>query len=169
MAGNTGNVGGASSAQGNVGFPESAQPTPLANPGAAEPLVSQFNQSSSGAGYGTDQNSSGQDPSGQFGADGTCTRQVGFLFKRRCGRTSAAGCSHCQNGRVNNDPFFYDYDTYYPGYGSYRRGYWGHSYYRDRDRYYYDANRRSTDFTEADGESFEHEGDQDYEMDLDAS
>ena len=164
MAGNTGNAGGVSSAQGNVGFPEAAQPTPLANPGAAEPLVSQFNQSSSGASYGTGQNSSG--PSG---ANGTCNRQVGFLFKRRCGRPTLPGESYCQNCQGNDDPFFYDYDTYYPGYGSYRRGYWGHSYYRDRDRNYYDANRRSTDFTEADGESFEHEGDQDYEMDLDAS
>ena len=156
----------------NVGVPLPPQPTsslaapaPVASPAsypspsASHPLTSSLNQTNTGQTL----------TNGQFDLDGTCNRQVGFLFKRRCGRTSTAGCSHCQNGRSQDDPFFYDYDTYYPGYGRYNRGYWGHSYYRDRHRYYYDSDRRSTDFTEADGESFEQEGDQDYEMDLDAS
>ena len=105
----------------------------------------------------------------QFAPDGTCDRQVVFLFKRRCGRRSTSGCPHCQSGQIVDDPFFYDYETYYPGYGNYRRGYWGHDYYRNRDRYAYDSHNRSIDFTEADAASFEEEGDRDYEMDLDAS
>ncbi|MDA0267846.1 MAG: FHA domain-containing protein [Cyanobacteria bacterium] len=105
-----------------------------------------------------------------FGPDGTCDRQIGFLVKRRCGRTSTAGCPHCRNGQVatDTDPYRDDYDLY-PGYGHYGRNYWGYHYYSNRDRYYYDPASRQVDFTEADAASFEDESDQDYEMDLDAS
>lgn len=103
-------------------------------------------------------------------SDGTCDRQIGFLVKRRCGRTSTAGCPHCRNGQVpiDQDPYMDDYDLY-PGYGRYGRNYWGYDYYSNRDRYYYDPDSRRVDFTEADAASFEDETDQDYEMNLDAS
>lgn len=105
-----------------------------------------------------------------MGADGTCNKQVGFLIKRRCGRTTPAGCKFCRNGQVKLDQSLYadDYNLY-PNYGSYRGSYWGSNYYYNRDRYYYDSSNRRVDFTEADGASFEDESDQDYEMDLDAS
>lgn len=99
-----------------------------------------------------------------------CDRQVGFLFKRRCGRTSTSGCPHCDEGRAADDydPYFYEHN-YYPGYGLYTRGYWGSNYYYERDRYSYDPDTRSIDFTEADAEAFEQEGDMDYEQSFDAS
>lgn len=105
-----------------------------------------------------------------FGPDGTCDRMVGFLFKRRCGRTTTEGCPHCRNGQVaaDHDPYFYDYNLY-PGYGYYGHGHWGHSYYSHRDRYFYNADNRSVDFTEADAAALEAETDTDYEMDLEAS
>lgn len=100
---------------------------------------------------------------------GGCDRKVGFLFKRRCGRTSRVGCPYCDQATTTADPYFYDEYTYYPGYGTYGRGYWGHSYYVNRHHYYYDAERGRTDFTEADAAAFEAENDQDYEMDMGAS
>lgn len=107
-----------------------------------------------------------------LGTDGKCDRQVGFLFKRRCGRTSTIGCRDCDNGRRSEQDTDADYqDDYdlYPGYGNYGRNYWGYHYYSNRDRYYYDPESRRVDFTEADGVSFEDEADRDYEMTLDAS
>ncbi len=105
-----------------------------------------------------------------FGADGTCDRKVGFLFKRRCGRTTTEGCPDCRNGQLAPDHDLYADDyAYYPSYGNYRRGYWGSEYYYNRDRYYYDPNTRNVDFNESDAASFAQEGDNDYEMDLDAS
>ena len=105
-----------------------------------------------------------------WAADGTCNRQIGFLIKRRCGRTTSEGCRYCRNGQVDEseDPYRDDYDLY-PGYGRYGRSYWGYHYYSNRDRYYYDPDSRRVDFTEADAASFENERDQDYEVDLDAS
>ncbi|MFK8184184.1 MAG: FHA domain-containing protein [Phormidesmis sp.] len=105
-----------------------------------------------------------------FGPDGTCTHKVGFLFKRRCGRTTTQGCPDCQNGQIdpNRDRYRHDYD-YYPGYGRYGRGYWGHDYYYHRHHYHYDPHSRDVDFNESDAASFAEEGDRDYEMDLDAS
>ena len=101
---------------------------------------------------------------------GTCDRKVGFLFKRRCGRTTTAGCPDCQNGRLPPDHDLYQDDySLYPGFGNYGRNYWGYHYYTNADRYYYDPNSRRVDFTEADAASFEEESDQDYEMTLDAS
>lgn len=106
----------------------------------------------------------------QFGPDGRCDRKVGFLFKRRCGRTTTEGCQYCQNGRqpAGYDPYTDDYGLF-PGYGHYGRHHWGYHYYSNRDRYYYDPASRRVDFTEADGKSFEEEEDQGYEMDLEAS
>ena len=106
----------------------------------------------------------------QFGPDGLCNRKVGFLFKRRCERTTTSGCPDCRNGQIDpdQDPYADDY-AYYPNYGYYGYGAWGNSYYRDRDYYSYNASTRNVDFNESDAASFEREGDQDYEMDLDAS
>ncbi|WP_008309708.1 FHA domain-containing protein [Leptolyngbya sp. PCC 6406] len=103
-----------------------------------------------------------------FGADGICDRKIGFLVKRRCGRTTTEGCTHCQNGRVPLDQTLYrdDYDLY-PGYGQYGRNYWGYHYYTGH--HFGSGSSRSNDFTEADAASFESDQDQDYEMDLDAS
>ena len=105
-----------------------------------------------------------------MGADGTCNNKVGFLIKRRCGRTTTAGCKFCRNGQVDPGRDLYEDDyNLYPDYGYYGRSAWGSRYYYNRDRYYYDSSNRRVDFTEADGASFENESDQDYEMDLDAS
>ena len=103
----------------------------------------------------------------QFNAQGECDRMVGFLFKRRCGRTSQVGCPYCHGGQVNEDPYFYE-RSYYSGYGSYQHGYWGSSYYANRDTYYYNSDR-NVDFTDADSASFERELDTDYERDMGAS
>ena len=105
-----------------------------------------------------------------FGADGTCQRQVGFLFKRRCGRTSTKGCRDCQNGRLNSERDLYAEEyAWYESFGDYSVGNWGDAYYYDRDRYSYDPATRNVDFNESDAASFEEEGDHDYEMELDAS
>lgn len=103
----------------------------------------------------------------EFDTEG-CDRQVGFLIKRRCGRTSPVSCNYCNNGRQSNDPYYDDYAGY-PGYGRYDSGYWGHSYYHDRDRYYYDTNRDNVDFTDADNVSLRDERDVDYEEAMGAS
>jgi len=89
-----------------------------------------------------------------------CDRMVGFLFKRRCGRTDTTNCPDCNA--------LYDDDyAYYPEYGSYR--YWGSSYYHDRDRYSYDPETGNVDFTEADSISLETERDSDFETNMGAS
>jgi pSer/pThr/pTyr-binding forkhead associated (FHA) protein len=90
-----------------------------------------------------------------------CDRMVGFLFKRRCGRTDTTGCPHCQ-------PTYEEDYAYYSGYGNYRSG-WGSGYYYNRDRYYYDSDTASVDFTEADAMSLETESDHDYETNMGAS
>ena len=97
-----------------------------------------------------------------------CDRMVGFLFKRRCNRTSSVGCPHCNNGELNQDPYLYE-RSYYPGYGRYDSGYWGSTYYYDRDQYYYNSATGTVDFTEADNASFENEADTDFEQDMGAS
>ncbi|MCC5640513.1 FHA domain-containing protein [Nostoc sp. CHAB 5844] len=89
-----------------------------------------------------------------------CDRMVGFLFKRRCGRTDTTNCLDC------NASYDHDY-AYYPEYGSYR--YWGSSYYHDRDRYDYDPETGNVDFTEADSISLETERDTNFETNMGAS
>jgi hypothetical protein len=91
-----------------------------------------------------------------------CDRMVGFLFKRRCGRTEKTGCPHC------NESYQDDY-AYYGEYGNYRSGNWGHNYYEDRDRYCYDPETGNVDFTEADSVSLENESDADFERNMGAS
>jgi hypothetical protein len=91
-----------------------------------------------------------------------CDRMVGFLFKRRCGRTDRTDCPYC------NESYEEDY-AYYSGYGNYRSGYWGSDYYYERDRYSYDPNTGNVDFTEADAMSFENENDADFESNMGAS
>jgi pSer/pThr/pTyr-binding forkhead associated (FHA) protein len=94
--------------------------------------------------------------------DALCDRMVGFLFKRRCGRTDKTGCPHC------NESYENDY-AYYGEYGNYSSGNWGHNYYQDRDRYYYDPETGNVDFTEADSVSLENESDADFERNMGAS
>jgi FHA domain len=96
---------------------------------------------------------------------GKCDRMVGFLFKRRCDRTSSLGCTYCEN----NAPYFYQEYSYYPDYGNYNRGNWGYEYYHDRDCYSYNRDTGNVDFTEADNASLEMEGDEDFELDMGAS
>jgi hypothetical protein len=95
-----------------------------------------------------------------------CDRKVGFLFKRRCGRTSRVGCPHCDEGGLSSDPYFYEYNAY-PGYGSYQQGSWGYTYSIHSQGG--SSGRGQADFTEADAAAFESESDQDYEMDMGAS
>ncbi|MBD2206422.1 FHA domain-containing protein [Calothrix sp. FACHB-1219] len=90
-----------------------------------------------------------------------CDRMVGFLFKRRCGRTDRTGCPDC------NQTYADDY-AYYSEYGNYRSG-WGRDYYEDRGRYSYDPETGDVDFTEADAVSLETERDADFESDMGAS
>lgn len=93
---------------------------------------------------------------------GECDRMIGFLFKRRCGRTDTTGCPHC------HPTYEQDY-AYYSGYGNYHSGSWGSSYYYNRDRYEYDSETGNIDFTEADAMSLENEYDTDYETNMGAS
>ncbi|MBD2387321.1 FHA domain-containing protein [Cylindrospermum sp. FACHB-282] len=88
-----------------------------------------------------------------FTASRECDRMIGFLFKRRCGRTDTTDCPHC------NQSYETDY-AYYSDYGDYRSGYWGSDYYNQR---------RNIDFTEADGASLEDESDTDFERNMGAS
>ncbi|MDF5719582.1 MAG: FHA domain-containing protein [Rhizonema sp. PD37] len=96
-----------------------------------------------------------------------CDHMVGFLFKRRCGRTDKTNCADC-NESDNNDPYFYEY-SYYETYGNYRSGHWGSDYYHNRDRYHYDPSTGNVDFTDADSVSFENERDVDFERHMGAS
>ena len=102
-----------------------------------------------------------------------CQKQVGFLFKRTCDRTTAVGCPHCSDTAgddLNNSGSYSEY-VYYSNYGSYDNDYdtWGYDYYRRRDYYYYDHHHRRVGFTEADNRAFETEGDRDFEQDYSAS
>ncbi|BAY31249.1 Forkhead-associated protein [Nostoc carneum NIES-2107] len=90
-----------------------------------------------------------------------CDRMVGFLFKRRCGRTDRTGCPYCEQSYEE------DY-AYYSEYGNYRSG-WGRDYYDDRDRYSYDPETGDVDFTEADAVSVEAQSDAEFETDMGAS
>ncbi|QLE56995.1 FHA domain-containing protein [Nostoc sp. TCL26-01] len=95
-------------------------------------------------------------------SSGECDRMVGFLFKRRCGRTDRIDCPHC------NPTYQEDY-AYYSGYGDYHSGCWGSDYYYNRDRYYYNPETGNVDFTEADAMSLENEYDGDFEQNMGAS
>lgn len=88
-----------------------------------------------------------------------CDRMVGFLFKRRCGRTDRTNCPYC------NESYTEDY-AYYPDYGSYRYG-WGSNYYRENNYSYNETN--NVDFTEADAISLEDERNTDFETNMGAS
>ncbi|MDZ7958947.1 MAG: FHA domain-containing protein [Aulosira sp. DedQUE10] len=90
-----------------------------------------------------------------------CDRMVGFLFKRRCGRTDRTDCPYCEQSYED------DY-AFYSEYGNYRSG-WGRDYYDDRDHYSYDPETGNVDFTEADAVSLEAERDADFESDMGAS
>ncbi len=100
---------------------------------------------------------------------GKCNRMVGFLFRRRCDRTSRIGCPYCGSSEVDNAPYFYQEYSYYPGYGNYDSGSWGYEYYYERDRYSYNPETGNVDFTEADNPSLEMEADEDFELDMGAS
>ena len=93
---------------------------------------------------------------------GECDRMVGFLFKRRCGRTDNIDCPYCHQSYEE------DY-AYYPDYGNYRSSSWGSDYYYQRDRYSYDPETGNVDFTEADAISLEREQDRDFETHFGAS
>jgi hypothetical protein len=105
------------------------------------------------------------------GSSGTqeCDRMVGFLFKRRCGRTSNVGCTYC-NGGQNNDPYFTE-RSYYRGYGTYSGSSWGHIHYSERHNNQSTSSSDSSDvdFTEADSSAFGGEADTDFEQDMGAS
>ncbi|UKO97050.1 FHA domain-containing protein [Nostoc sp. UHCC 0870] len=91
-----------------------------------------------------------------------CDRMIGFLFKRRCGRTDTIDCAYC------NQSYEEDY-AYYSNYGNYRSSSWGSDYYSNRDRYSYDPETGNVDFTEADAMSLETERDGDFESNMGAS
>lgn len=93
---------------------------------------------------------------------GECDRMVGFLFKRRCGRTDKTGCPHC------NESYSEEY-AYYGEYGNYRSGNWGDNYYENRASYCYDPETGNVDFTEADSVSLDQESDADFERNMGAS
>lgn len=133
--------------------------------GSAEPAVGISTATISGASTAPQGEA---DLGAELGPEG-CDRKVGFLFKRRCGRTSRVGCPYCEDGQSTNDPYFYTEYNAYPGYGIYQRGYWGHDYYAHRYSSGYYSNQGRADFTEADAAAFESENDRDYEMDMGAS
>lgn len=121
-----------------------------------------------------------------------CQETAGFLFKHACENLGSHYCATCQKfvcdehckqlkgepvcvacakkalGRTHRlrsgsgryahyeDPYLYG-SWYYGGYGHYGHGCWGHEHH-DRD-----------DFTEADSESFQTEGDEGFEQDMGAS
>lgn len=96
-----------------------------------------------------------------------CDQMIGFLFKRRCGRTDTVGCVYCQN-QLQTTSSYEEY-SYYEGYGNYSFGHWGGDYYKKRGSYSYDTETGNVDFTEADAGCFEIEGDGQFETDMGAS
>jgi len=119
---------------------------------------------------------------------GMCAERSGFLFSHACTRMSSGQCSRCSKeicaehtfaseegllctscgkrdrrqqrggmgGRYRHNPFFYS--GYYHGWGHHGRGQWGNDHARD-----------ANDLTEADGESLQAEGDEDFEEDMGGS
>jgi hypothetical protein len=86
-----------------------------------------------------------------------CDRRVGFLFPRRCGRLTTKGCPHCQDGQMQEEPYFYYPEhAYYTNYGSY--GGWDGGY----------GSTTGIDFTDADAASLA-TSDVDFEQDMGAS
>ena len=94
-----------------------------------------------------------------------CKVQIGFLFKRTCGRISRVGCQYCKGQAIprnsntwtqEDDPYFYD-RNYYLGYGNYGGG-WGSQSWSDRN-----------DFTQGDSKSVQSAQDADFERDLGGS
>ena len=99
-------------------------------------------------------------------ADQGCDRMVGFLFKRRCGRTQSQGCSYCRGGVSDQDPYLSD-RSYYPGYGEYDD--WRRTYYYQNDSALYNRGTNEVDFTDSDAATFEDESDRDFEQNFGAS
>jgi hypothetical protein len=103
-----------------------------------------------------------------------CNRQVGFLFKRRCGRIDPTGCWYCQpnqnNGKSYEEIYHQDY-AYYPGFGRYDS--WGWQAYANRHLYVYDSEKEAVDFTEGDAEALSEEAgeesDEAFEEEVEAS
>lgn len=93
-----------------------------------------------------------------------CQAQIGFLFKRTCGRMTRVGCPYCKGQPLpkSSDTWNSDYDPYfnqrsmYKGYGNYSSGSWGSNYHR-------------YNFTDADSNAVRHERNANFEKDLDAS
>jgi hypothetical protein len=97
-----------------------------------------------------------------------CERMVGFLFKRRCGRTDRTNCTYCCDGNNNDDPYYYDY-AYYGQYNSYSSGNGG----SDESELHEcscenNSEAENIDFTEADSVFLE-EADCGFELDMGAS
>ena len=95
-----------------------------------------------------------------------CDRMVGFLFKRRCGRTKSDGCTYCRGGQSDLDPYLSD-RAYYPDHGRYDD--WGRTYYYQNDSALYNRENNEVDFTDSDAATFEDESDQDFEQNFGAS
>ena len=150
--------------------PQATGAAPVSATPVSEAMMGMAASGSRGAQSQSTEATSVGNPSAGFGVEGLCDRKVGFLFKRRCGRTTTEGCPDCRNGQLEPNRNRYEDDyAYYPDYGRYGRGHWGYGYYHNRHHYYYDPHTRNVDFNESDAASFEEEGDQDFEMDLDAS
>jgi hypothetical protein len=82
--------------------------------------------------------------------------------KRAPGAREDAGRSRRRYSGYDDDPYLYGY-SYYDGYGSYRHGHWGHDHYSSYD------DHDGSDFTEADGQSFQVEKDEGFEQDMGGS
>ena len=130
---------------------------------------------------------------------GGCAETSGFLFKHACAGIAVGKCDQCAKAICNDhsnfsdektlcttcakntfrtekewrserryggsryrddDPYFYS-GYHYGGYGYYGAGYWGNSHMQGR--------RDRNDFTEGDAENLTHEGDDDFEQDMNES
>ncbi|MFH1747791.1 MAG: hypothetical protein ABIG44_12215 [Planctomycetota bacterium] len=123
---------------------------------------------------------------------GLCQERTGFLFSHNCDCLAAYSCASCgkeicdrhmhetESGTMCttcakatrrasrepiDDPYFYS-GSYYRGYGRYQPGFWGyHHYHHHHVSDWHDRD----DFTEADAESVQAEGDEGFEQDMGAS
>lgn len=93
-----------------------------------------------------------------------CTACAKQDYKQRQKQTGRKQKPHDDDTEYG-DPYFYG-DSYYDGYGRYRAGYWGYQYYRSRTESGVDGD---LDFTSADAESMQWEGDGDFETDMSES
>lgn len=135
-------------------------------------------------------------PTQESWTPGRCNETSGFLFRHECGEMPMRQCQLCGkplcekhayetvdgsmcttcfkkqnqdlpgNRMHDDDPNFYG-DRYYRGYGHFGQGYWGYAWLGPHGTHHHHRRHHDPqDFTEADAESLNMMGDEDFESDM---